>query len=309
MGNNFMIGMVYSYDFARFQMEFKHDFFGIEACMLSTEEDIENLRDEAINKNFKYGIHYPLRRGLTVVRDALFLSLDDEVKRNAYELIENELKYIKQKGLTPIYVLFHYPKPVVLRDDFDLTNWRFDDRSEYIFESQYPEDLFVKNTEELFEWLSKKGKEYNFTPVLEFDGLNKYVIESDFLEKLLEKYQDIKMCLDISRLHFQHKVQKDFDETDIMRRFAKYSYILHLSNVCCANEEVGISHYPALEDLREEDGWAPIPKYLRIIRHQNPDVKIFFEHRSYLINNEQLNSCYNWIDRVWFKKRRSDKAY
>ncbi len=309
MSNTFMIGMVFSYDFDRFKNEFRDDFFGLEACNLSSEQDVENLRDEAIKNNFKYGIHYPLRRGLGPVRDALFLSLDEDVKKNAYNLVENELKYIKEKGLKPEHVLFHYPKPVVLRDDFNLTNWRFEDKIEYMFESEYPQDLFIKNTEELFEWISKKGKEYGFIPVLEFDGLNKYITESDFLEKLLDKYQDIKMCLDLSRLHYQHKVQKDFDEISIMRRFAKYAYVLHLSNVCCVNDDVGISHYPALEDLKEEDGWAPIPKYLRIIKHENPNLKILFEHRSYLISSEQLNNCYNWIDRIWFNKRRADKAY
>lgn len=301
MGSNFMIGMVYSYDFKRFQLEYKDDFYGIEASMLSSEEDIQNLRNESIDKNFKYGIHFPLRSGLSKVRDALFLSLDENTKADAFELIENELKYIKEKGLTPIYILFHYPKPVILSDDFDLTNWRFEDKSEYIFESEYPEETFKKNSEYLFEWLTKKGKEYNFIPVLEFDGLNKYICESDFLEKLLDKYPNIKMCLDISRLHFQHMVQDDFDEINIMKRFAKYAYILHLSNVCCANKNVGISHYPALEDLKVEDGWAPVAKYLRIIKKENNDLKIFFEHRSYLINNEQLNNCYTWIERIWGK--------
>lgn len=309
MNNIFMLAMVFSYDFDRFEKEYRDDFYGLEACCLSTDEDVINLRDEAIKNNFKYGIHYPLLRSKAPVRDALFLSLDETLKKNAFKLIEDELNYIKDKGLRPEHILFHYPKPVVLSDNFNLTNWRFEDKSEYVFESEYPKDLFIQNTDELFKWLSHKGREYDFIPVLELDGLNKYITKDNILETLLDKYTDIRLCLDLSRLHYQHMVQKDFDEIDIMRRFAKYTHLLHLSNVCCVNDGVGISHYPALEDLKEEDGWAPIPKYLRIIKHENPNLKILFEHRSYLINSEQLNNCYNWIDRIWFNKRRADKAY
>ena len=86
--------------------------------------------------------------------------------------------------------MFHYPKPAILKENFDLNNWRFANRSEYTYESQYPYDEFMKNSEYLFKWLSEKSLEYNFIPVLEFDALNKYICEDYFLEGLLEKYKE-----------------------------------------------------------------------------------------------------------------------
>ena len=94
-----------------------------------------------------------------------------------------------------------------------MRNWRFVDNSEYTYESEYSYDEsaysydeFKKNSEYLFKWLSEKSGEYNFIPVLEFDGLNKYVYEGNYVEGLLEKYKSIKICLDTGRLHLQHKI-------------------------------------------------------------------------------------------------------
>ena len=55
------------------------------------------------------------------------------------------------------------------------------------------------------------------------------------------------------------------------------------------------NHYPALRTLKIEDGWADIGAYLKIINEENDNCKIFFEHRSDLISDEQLEDCYCWI--------------
>lgn len=290
-----MIGMYGKYDNIKFNRDFRENFYGIEACLFKDERDIEKLITETERKGIKFGVHFPLRSGISNLRDSQFLSLDKETREYAYKYIEGELNYIKKKGLNPEYILFHYPKPVILKNDFEMTNWRFTDKSEYTYESDYPINEFKKYSETLFSWLSEKSLEYNFIPVLEFDALNKYVCEDNFLETLLEKYKAIKICLDTGRLHLQSKIDLDFKEQELIKRFAKYTEVVHLWNVK-VSDNLENNHFPALPSLKVEDGWAPIENYLKIITKENKNVKIMFEHRSDLISEKELDSCYSWIN-------------
>ncbi|TGV29348.1 hypothetical protein EN829_040630 [Mesorhizobium sp. M00.F.Ca.ET.186.01.1.1] len=65
-----------------------------------------------------------------------------------------------------------------------------------------------------------------------------------------------------------------------------------------ATDTFAYNHFPALPECTAEQGWAPIADYLRIVRAENPDVKIMFEHRSDLIDDEQLNICYAWVNQL-----------
>lgn len=122
--------------------------------------------------------------------------------------------------------------------------------------------------------------------------------EGNFLESMLEKYKGIKICLDTGRLHLQHKIDSDFNDTEIIKRFSKYTEVVHLWNVKVAGN-IENSHFPALPSLKSEEGWASIEDYLKIITEKNPNVKIMFEHRSDLISDEELEGCYSWIDEVF----------
>lgn len=95
----------------------------------------------------------------------------------------------------------------------------------------------------------------------------------------------------------QDKLDPYFDARAILRKFTRYAGLIHLSNVQ-VNDSVQNSHYPVLPELSPQDGWAPIEDYLRIIRAENSDVKIMFEHRSDLISEEQLQRCYLWVDGI-----------
>lgn len=294
---NFMIGMHGKYDDKKFHRDFRENFYGIEACLFKDEKDIKKLVNNIEKKGIKLGIHFPLRFGISKLRDQQFLSLDERIRKDAYRCIEEELNYIKNNGIKPEYILFHYPKPVILKNDFNRDNWRFADESEYIYEKDYPIDKFKKYSENLFCWLSEKSLQYNFIPVLEFDGLNKYVCEGDFLESLLEKYKAVRICLDTGRLHLQSRIDSDFDEKEIIKRFAKYTEVVHLWNVKISGN-LENNHFPALPSLKVEDGWAPIKDYLRIIKNENKKVRIMFEHRSELISNEELDNLYFWVESI-----------
>lgn len=58
------------------------------------------------------------------------------------------------------------------------------------------------------------------------------------------------------------------------------------------------NHYPALPDCKPEDGWAPVEDYLNIIKAENPEITVMFEHRSDWITDDQLDECYQWVDRI-----------
>ncbi|WP_337926661.1 hypothetical protein [Paenibacillus caui] len=121
----------------------------------------------------------------------------------------------------PKYVLFHYPKPVILDDRVDWSKWRFADRKEYVYESNFSVNEFLEHSEYLFQWLSLKSDEHNFIPVLEFDALNKYIYQTDLLEELLNKYRKIKLCLDTGRLYLQEKVDPFFSSRQLIKKYAK----------------------------------------------------------------------------------------
>ncbi|OOM77641.1 hypothetical protein [Clostridium sp. BL-8] len=297
----FMIGMYGKFDNDKFNRDFKENFYGIEACLFEDERDIEKLINETKRKGVKFGIHFPLRAGISNLRDPQFLALDEDMRRNAYKYIEEELDYIDNMEVKPEYILFHYPKPVILKNNFNMSNWRFEDKSEYTYEADYSINKFKRYSENLFVWLSEKSLEYNFIPVLEFDILNKYICEYSFLESLLEKYRTVKICLDTGRLHLQSKIDSNFNEKEIIKRFAKYTEVVHLWNVKVSGN-LENSHFPTLPNLKIEDGWAPIENYLKIITKENKNVKIMFEHRSDLISDEELDSCYFWISSILKQK-------
>lgn len=292
---NFMIGQYGRYDNAKTERDFREGFYGMEACLFETEEDIEKLINEAENKSFKIGIHYPLRSGRALLRDPQFLSKDDCTRNQAYRSIREELEFLKK--VKPEYVLFHYPKPVILNESVDWKNWRFADRSEYMFEAEYSFEVLKEKSRELFKWLTEMSYQYNFIPVLELDALNKYIYESNLLEELLNSYPKVRLCLDTGRLHLQAKFDKNFDALNIIERFASYTEVVHLWNIRVA-DNLEKSHHPALPVLKAEDGWAPIEQYLKIIKKKNPNCKIMFEHQSDRISNEELQQCYDWVDQL-----------
>lgn len=292
--NNFMIGQYGKYDFNKFNRDYREDFYGIEACLFKSEEDIDHLVNESGKRGFNIGIHFPLRSGVHKLRDPQFLAADEKVRTSAFECIEEELNYIGRKCIRPQYVLFHYPKPVILDGNTDWRNWRFADSSEYVYESDYPDNEFIKRSECLFEWLSEKSIEYGFVPVLELDAVSKYIYKTSILEELLDRFERIKLCIDTARLHIQDMTEVLFDPADIIGRFSKYAKVIHLSNAK-VTDCVEHAHFPALPGLKQSEGWANIESYLEIIRQNNPNVKIMFEHRSDLISDEELGICYSWV--------------
>ena len=296
---NFIIGQHGFFDYKKFRKDFRGGFYGIEACLLDSEEDIENLAAEACRNNLKIGIHYPLRGKVHKHRDPQFLASAADVRHGFFNSIKTELDYISDKGLKPEYILFHYPKPVILNKQHDWSRWRFTDGSEFVYESEYSYNEFAQRSRQLFEWLAEQGEKYGFIPVLELDAVCTYIKETTLLEELLESFSEIKLCLDMARLHFQTLTDPSFNTDDILKRFSKYTVLIHLSNTRITDNTV-YAHFPALPGLKPEDGWADMNNYLPIIGKINRNVKVLFEHRSDLISDEELDKCYKWAGQLLY---------
>lgn len=142
--------------------------------------------------------------------------------------------------------------------------------------------------------------EYDFLPVLELDAITGYIYNTNILEELLEKFNRIKLCMDTARLHTQFITEDSFDPMEIIKRFSKYTEEIHLSTVKIT-DKIEYVHYPAHPGLKPEEGWADIEAYLKAIFQLNPNVKVMFEHRSDLITDEELESCYSWVSGLFSK--------
>ncbi|MTI49243.1 sugar phosphate isomerase/epimerase family protein [Sporosalibacterium faouarense] len=293
--HNFLIGMHGGFDYEKFNRDFKEGFFGIEACMFPNEKEVGVLVEEAKKHKFKMGIHFSLFQGSYRLRDPLFLSLDSNEVEKSYKAFKSELKYASEIGAD--YILVHFPKPVLLDKDINWDNWRFGHKDEYIYEDEYPYNLFKKNIEYMFYRLSELSKNYGVRIVLEHDAISKYLYKTELLTELLDQYNNLKICLDIARLHLLESIDKDFDRKKFVNQMAPYTYLVHLSNVKI-DSNLTNNHYPALSHLNNEDGWADAREYLRDITRINKDIKILFEHRSDLISDDELEACYRWVDGV-----------
>lgn len=293
--NRFLIGQYGKYDQDKQKRDFRAGFLGVEACLFKSEKDIELLLSELRKRDFQLAVHFPLRNKGWKLRDVQFMSKDINCKKYAYEQIEAELKYLSK--IRPKYILFYYPKPVLLDGEVDWTKWRFADPTEYYYDHEYSYQEFLKQSEEIFRWLTEKSNRYNFTPVLEFDALNRYIYEKSGLCDLLERYSRMRICLDIARLHLQNKLDGNFEGYALVQKYAKYAEVIHLSNLR-VKDNLFNNHYPALRRLKPEQGWADIAKYISIIKGENNQFKVLFEHRSELISDHELNDCYQWISEL-----------
>ena len=255
-----MIGQYGSFDEQKYHNDFRSGFYGIEACLFTSADDAGRLIEEARNSGFAIGVHFPFRADASRLRDPLVLSTDEKLRDDAFQHIREELEYLT--AVQPEYVLFHYPKPVILDERVNWTGWRFGDDREFIYEYEITYEELKLRTTQLFEWLDEQSRKYRFMPILEFDAISRMIYEHDFLEQLLTKYPRIRLCLDTARLFLQDKLDPYFDAKKILSTYTKYAALIHLSSVQVTGS-VRNSHYPALPELSTAEGWAPIEEYPR----------------------------------------------
>lgn len=290
-----MIGQFDKFDIKRQERDFRDYFFGVEVNGMESLEEIEILKDNIRDRNLKIGIHFPLLKNQWRARDPQYLSKDAAVYEESIDYMVKDFK--RSEELHPDYILLHYPKPVILEDKVDWSGWRFQDETEYYYESDISYEYFEDRSKSFFKFLSEQGRKYNFTPVLELDGLNKYVYGTNLLESLLEDYPNIKLCLDFGRIHLQDSMDDSFNGEEVISKLGKYTYLVHLWNVK-VDTNVTHSHYPALKSLKPEEGWGDMEAYFKVLNKVNGNYKILFEHKSHLITDEELEECYQWVNEL-----------
>lgn len=290
--NNFLIGMYGGFDQKKYKRDFRSDFWGIEACMFPNQSQIDELISKSKQDCFSFGVHFPLRNLNREIRDPLFLSPNKEERMNAITDFKDEVKFVSSLGAQ--YILVHFPTPFILSHDIDMSIWRLSDKRELLFEEEYSYEVIESYCYELFKTLEDISEQYKIRVLLENNAYNKYFYETDLLKKLFVKHTALRSCLDFGRLHLLEKTDSRFNATKIIYDLAPYTDSIHLWNV---KVDLNLSggHYPVLPDQLPEEGWADIANWMKILLHQNNNVRTLFEHRSDLISDKQLEQCYNWV--------------
>lgn len=293
----FMIGQFDRFDENKQNRDFRDYFWGIEVNQMESIDELEILKENIKKRDLNIGIHFPLLKNQWRSRDPQYLSKDVTTYEETMNYIYSQFSI--SQDLRPEYILLHYPKPFILDDNVDWSSWRFGDTTEYYYESEMSYDFFEEKSINIFKVLSEQGKKYSFTPILELDGLNKYVYKTNLLETLLEQYPNVRLCLDFGRIHLQECTDPNFIGIEIIKKYGNYASLIHLWN--CKLDFNG--HYPALKSLRVEDGWGDMEAYFKALNQvNNSSYKVLFEHQSQLISDEELEECYQWIRELVNKK-------
>lgn len=285
----FMIGQFDRFDANKQNRDFRDYFWGIEVNQIESLDELQILKENIKKRSLNVGIHFPLLKNQWRSRDPQYLSKDNTTYEESINYMENQFSMAKE--FKPEYILLHYPKPVILDDNVDWSSWRFADNTEYYYESEISYNYFEEKSRSFFKILSEQGRRYNFTPILELDGLNRYVYKTELLENLLEEYSNIRLCLDFGRIHLQECVDDNFVGLDIVRKLGKYASLVHLWNTKIDSN----GHYPALKSLKVEEGWGDMESYFKALNDVNENYKVLFEHQSQLISDAELEECYQWI--------------
>lgn len=288
----YFIGTHLIFDDEKYKRDFRDDFTGVEFCNFTSRIEIDRMLEIAHKDKFKIGIHFPLDKSSYEYRDPLLLSLDENERETAFQAVEKEIKFAARIGAE--YLLIHFPKPMVLDKNLQWEKCNFTHENETVDELQYPYEKFSENCFKAFKILSDLSKENRIQIVLEIEMLNKYLYKGDLLKQLLEKYSDIKLCLDSARIHVLSKVDENFDHKKFIKEMAKYTYLLHLSNIK-VTDKLEQGHHPVLKELKTSEGWCDIGEFLEIVSSENRNLKILFEHRSDIITYNELAECYDWV--------------
>lgn len=289
----YLIGMHNYIDFKKFQRDYNSsEFTGIEFCNFASSEEIQEIVEFTKQNNIKIGIHFPLNRNCYKYRDPLLLSLDEVERKVALESLLAEIKVAKK--IKAEYILIHFPKPMILDKNLNWHKCNFSIVDQPINEEEYPFHLFKKNAFELLNHLTQLSSDSGVQIVLELELLNKYLYEGEFFKELLDQFSNIKICLDSARLNVQSKIDPSFNCMKFVKQMAPYTYLVHLSNIK-VSEIIEQGHHPVLKRLDINSGWFDIDTFLSIISENNKDIKILYEHRSDIINDNELSECYEWV--------------
>lgn len=290
---NFLIGMHGGFDKQKYDRDMRDNFYGVEACCFKDSKDVDILLEHLKNDGKRLAIHYPIIKGRYKYVHPFLLDKEKSEREEAFEAFEREVENAAKLGA--FHILTHYPKPALIGRCLDWSSWRTTCDKEFMYSDEYDKVMLEELSHEMFSRLSRMSEDYGMKIVIEHDILDRYIYENKLLERLFEKHNNLKFCVDTGRIHLLSKTDSKFNPYSFIESMAKYIYMVHLWNVKFNNNISG-GHYPVLPELKVSDGWADIEGYLNRIFKANRDSLVMFEHRSDLINDEKLQQCYDWVE-------------
>ncbi|MBN4063082.1 MAG: hypothetical protein COA82_07905 [Alkaliphilus sp.] len=289
---NYYIGMHNEFDKSKFERDIIGKISGIELCNFKNISEVRAVKKLADQKNLKLGIHFPLLRSSYKYRDPMVTSVEKYEYEEAFQALEMELKFAKQ--IEAEYLLIHFPKPMVLDPRLNWSMLKFGTH-DAVYENELTSIEFITTCESAMDRLEKMSEIAGIPIVLEIEIINKWLYEKEWFVNLLDKYKNISICLDSARLHIQGVIDDNFDISQFVSRLSSYTKNLHIANIQVRNG-VEKRHYPALPELKEQDGWCNIVQFTSSIEDRSKLQNVLYEHKSDSITLDELRECYSWIE-------------
>lgn len=265
---------------------------GLEICSINDNQALEEIKEFSIRSDLIVGIHYPLFANRP--KGPMLLSSDKTITDSHWRILEDDIK--EAAHLNAQYFLIHVPKPVLVNRNIDLQYWRFSDKKDWQFSDQYMhlKSTLCANIEIFFSMLSKLSKKYNIKIYLENDLISTNLDLQNILCSMLEKYNQIKLCLDIGRLHLQAALDVDFSILQFIQLLGKCTRHVHLWNSSKVHNITG-GHYPAIKRLDNIPGWADVAEILKAIKCQSDDFSVLLEHHLMLLKPAEAFLYYEYV--------------
>lgn len=306
MKHHFLTGVYRDFDPSRIRRETRSGFWGLEVSMLRSIGEAYRLTDFAWSSGLRIGIHYPLVEDPSSVNcpHAMIASANRSVRERALAAVEKELRLAKDLG-SP-YLIVHYPKPAVLDDRLDWSDWRFARKGETIPANSTCEEEQIEIASHVLALLSALSTEVGVKIVIEHDILHAWHYLRLF-PKLLGENPNLGFCIDSGRLHLQEHTDPGFSARAFLEAVSAYISNVHLWTVQLGQNKMG-GHHPVLPSLTAEEGWADIGGLLSFLAEVSssktattpgvqPELFVTFEHRADLVTGEDLAICYSWVGR------------
>lgn len=297
MNPRLMTGIHGRFDPARFERESRAGFWGAEISCLRSPEEAAAAVSYLKERRLHFGIHFPLVEGRPegTQLHALVSALDERRREHDLAAVAASLREAGELGAD--YLLIHFPKPALLAATLDWRDWRFAQAGEALPDDTVDLAVCERVARDSFARLAELARAAGIRLVLENEILHPLFYQS-LLRDLYAGQGDgarLGLCLDTGRLHLLEATDPSFSGLALIKALRPWLTNLHLWTVRVGENKSG-GHHPLLPGLAPADGWGPMAAYLDAFAAV-PDAAVLFEHRSDLVTPQQLDECYDWVNR------------
>ncbi len=297
MQPKFMTGVHGAFVAEKLTRETRSGFHGIEVSCLRDWDEVRQVTTFARDNGLAVGVHFPLIRDHypCVSLHPWLISTNEDVRNAGFQAVARDLEAACSLGAE--YLIVHYPKPALLDERFDWSDWRIVSGGEAVDRRTTTRSQQEDLSYAAFDRLSLLARQTSAKLVVEHDILNAWHYESldqrALLPRLFSTYPGLGFCADAGRLHLQEATDPAFDA----ERFLSLM-LPHITNVHVWNVQVGTNrfggHHPARPCLNGRDGWGDIAGMLQVLASLQ-ESHVMFEHRADEVSDQELDECYAWV--------------